>query len=190
MKIAVNSFVKRQTPESRFSHFDGTWEELVSLTKSYFKHQIPGYRDGVILVSVPPKGFYSSVLEMNDSMDASVIFESRMEGEDPVISIVADGVEKTPAKRVEIVLYRHDVLAEDGDANTDAEWEIVSINVSPTDQEIPMSPTTRARNILHLNGGTDAKIEELSKDELVNLVKTMAEEVVFWSTHVQIRNNQ
>lgn len=188
MKIAANSFVKRQTPESRFGHYDGTWEELAALTEKYFEHQRPGYRDGVILVSVPPSGFYSSVLEMNDSMDAAVIFESRMEGEDPVISIVADGVDKSLAKRVEIVLYRHDVLAEDGDADTDAEWEIVSINVSPTDEEIPMNPMTRARNILHLNGGTDAKIEELNKDELIDLVKTMAEEIVFWSTHVQIRN--
>ena len=186
MKVAVNSFVKRQTPESRFSHFDGTWDELAKLTESCFEHQVPGYRDGVILVSVPPQGFYSSILEMNDSMDAAVIFESRMDGEDPVISIVADGADKSPAKRVEIVLYRHDVLAEDGDADTNAEWEIVSINVSPTDEEVPMNPMTRARNILHLGGGTDAKIEDLSKKELVDLVKTMAEEIFFWNTHVQV----
>lgn len=48
--IAVNEFVKRQTKKSRFSYFDGTWEELINLAKDNFNSQIQGYRDGVILI--------------------------------------------------------------------------------------------------------------------------------------------
>jgi len=185
MKIGVSEFVKRQTKDSKFSYFDGAWDKLVELVNENFDlEQRPGYRDGVILVQVPPYDFYSSVLKMDDSMEVQVNFDARQEGEEPYLSVVAKNAEKSCAKLVDIVLYRHDVLEEDGDCSTDAEWEIVSINVSPDVVEIPMDPMTRARNILHLKGGTDAKIEDLSKDELVNLVKTMAKEVVFWNTHV------
>jgi len=185
MKIGVNKFVERQTKDSNFSYFDGSWEDLIELTESYFTHQKEGYRDGVILIPVPPLNFYSSVLEMDDTIDIEVNFEARADGEDPFLFVTAQGAEKAPAKRVEIILYRHDVLDEDGDCSTDAEWEIVCINASPSEKEIPMDPMTRARNILHLAGGTDAKIEDLTKDELIELVKNMAEEIVFWQTHVR-----
>jgi len=186
MKIAANDFVKRQTPESRFSHFDGTWEELSELTEKCFDHQRQGYRDGVILVSVPPTRFYSSILEVSGDLDFEVSFEPRAEGEDPILFMVASGADKTAAVRAEVVLYRRDVLEEDGDCSTDAEWEIVSVNASPCEEEVPMDPMTRARNILHLKGGTDARIEDLNKEELVGLVKTMAEETFFWNTHVHV----
>ena len=46
--IIVNDFVKRQTATSRFSHFNGTWRELVVLVMENWNIQSPGYRDGVI----------------------------------------------------------------------------------------------------------------------------------------------
>lgn len=186
MSVGISEFAKRQTKESRFSHFEGSWEDLCTLVEEYICNSRQGYRGGVILVSVPPKGFFSSVIEAKENLELESHFQARQDEEDPVLFTVAKGAEKVPAKRVEIVLYRHDVLDEDGDRSTDEEWEIVSINASPCEEEIPMSPMTRARNILHLQGGTDAKIEDLSKNELIDLVKRMAEEVVFWSTHVQV----
>ena len=44
MKIHVNEFVKRQTAESRFSHFTGTWEELVEQVEANFE-DARGYGD-------------------------------------------------------------------------------------------------------------------------------------------------
>ena len=56
--IAVNDFVKEQhTPESKNSHFAGTWEELLGLVEAHFAKAKLGYRDGVVIVEVPPEGF-------------------------------------------------------------------------------------------------------------------------------------
>ena len=104
MKISTNNFVKRQTKESRFAYFDGSWGALVEIVEKNFDKHKKGYRDGVILVPVPVDNFYSSVIKMGNGISASVVFEPRMQGEDPVISIVAKGYNKSPAKYVEIVL--------------------------------------------------------------------------------------
>lgn len=54
--VEVGSFVRRQTRESRFSYFDGSWEQLEALVVAYWSERKPGYRDGVVLVPVPVEG--------------------------------------------------------------------------------------------------------------------------------------
>jgi hypothetical protein len=54
---------------------------------------------------------------------------------------------------VDIILYRADVLEEDGDRSTQADWEIVSINGRLNEKEPPMDPMTIVRNWKHLKGG-------------------------------------
>ena len=83
-------------------------------------------------------------------------------------------------------MYRRDVLEENDEQSTDAEWEIVSINASPDDQETPMPPMTRARNILELEGGTSAKLEDKSPEELIALIQEMARDIVYWNQHAVI----
>jgi len=85
---------------------------------------------------------------------------------------------------VDIVLYHKNVLAEDPDhvPVEGAEWEIVSINCSLYDYDLPMTPQTMARNQLaddpeHGKGGTKA---EYSGDEF-------AKSIIFWNTHTLIR---
>jgi len=179
--------------ESKYSHFGGTWEDLEALVEKHFDNQIAGYRDGVILVSVPSDLFYSSLVNLKEKtcspLSLSAVFEPRREGEEPYLSVLVNNVDnlhKKQGKRTEIILYRHDVLAENDEQSTDSKWEIVSINVSPTEKEIPMPPMTRARNILEMEGGTSTKLEEKSKEELIQLVKDMAESTVFWSQHALI----
>ena len=79
---------------------------------------------------------------------------------------------KTPAKFVDIVLYRHDVLAENNERSTDACWEIISINASPI-ENLPMQPMTMARNMLNKEGGTKAEYTG----------QQFAESLWFWKEH-------
>lgn len=170
-QIAVNQFVERQTADSRFSHFAGTWEELVELVKANFEKAKPGYRDGVMTVPVPADGFFSGVVELTEDTPLKAEFSARRKGEDAYINVVAVGGNKIPAKSVEIVVYRHDVLEADGDASTDAEWEIISINARPTDESEPMTPVAMARNFLGMAGGTTAEYT----------AQQFAEAIIYWS---------
>lgn len=169
MAIGINSLAMRQTADSKYSHFGGTWDELVRLVKENFKKAKPGYRDGVILVPLPPEGFFSGVVEVTPDTPLKAEFSARRKGEEPYISVVAVGGEKLPAAVVEAVLYRHDVLG--SDVTTDAEWEIVSINARPTDEPEPLTPVAMARNFLSLPGGTKA---EYTAEEF-------ARAIIYWS---------
>lgn len=176
-KVACGEFVKRQTPESGFSHFEGSWEELETLVE-YIACVLAtgvhaGYRDGVILVDLPPEKFKSAVVSLNEDSKLSANFAPRRLGEDPFIRISAKA-KKQPAKYASVVLYRHDVLAENNERETDAEWEIVAIKARTSDEEEPMDPYTMARNFLHLTGGTkgDFSAEEFAKS------------IVYWNNHV------
>lgn len=153
-KVDFNQLALRQTPESKYSHFDGSLDELRVLVEINLPKARPGHRDGVILVPVPPEGFFSGVVEVTPDTPLKAEFSARRKGEDPYISVVAVGGEKLPAVVVEAVCYQHDVLG--GDASTEAEWEIVSLNARPTQEPEPPTPVAMARNLLELPGGTKA----------------------------------
>jgi hypothetical protein len=187
--IDINNFAKdRHLPNSEHSHFEGTWQELIDLTREHFDNHKQGYRDGVIIVTVPPTNFKSGIVKLNEDSTLTSTFKPRRKGEDPYIQTTAEG-SKMDAHSVEIILYHKDVLAEDNDRSTEEDWEIVSINASATEGPTPMSPTARARNILNLEGGTDAKLEEKSKDELVAMIKEMAGDIIFWGTHAKVKSS-
>lgn len=181
--IKCSEFVKRQTEESGYSHFDGTWElleALVQYTWDYFPQNIrPGYRDGVVLINLPPWKFYTSIIEVNEKTKLIASYAPRLVGEDSFIRIAATG-KKQPAKYVSIVLYRHDVLSEDNDRSTDAEWEIIAIKARVSEQEEPMDPYTMARNFLHMKGGTKGNFT----------AQQFAESIVYWSNHAMLRGKK
>ena len=55
------------------------------------------------------------------------------------------------AGNVELILYHHDILYENDENTTDAEWELISINAIPRGIEsMPMGPITMMRNQLEL----------------------------------------
>jgi len=172
--IGINSFATRQTAESKFSHFGGSWEELQQLVEKHVRTATPGYRDGVQTVSVPAENFYCGVVEVTPETELRAVFASRRPPEKPYLQFEAVNGEKLPAKNVEVIIYRRDVLLEDGEdaVSTNCEWEVVSINARPTDEEEPQHPVSMARNFLNREGGTKA---DYSAEEF-------AKSIEYWST--------
>jgi hypothetical protein len=188
VEIKASKFVKRQTKDSEFSYFSGSWEELEYMTGLYFiSYSKFGYRDGVLLVNIPVvDNFYSAVVPITEEIEFETIFESRREGEQSFKKSIAYG-KKSPANRVDIVLYHKDVLEEDEtdkESLTGADWEIVSINCSPYEYEIPMTPIAKARNILAC---TDHPFGKGGSCDTNSTAVELAECVAFWATHTMIR---
>ena len=177
-KIACGEFVKRQTPESGFSHFNGSWEELEFMVSYWFleRPHLPytkqGYRDGVIIQELPPDRFESAVVDLDEDSKLTANFAARRDGEAPFVRVSAKSY-KQKAKHASVVLYRRDVLAENNENETDADWEIVAIKARTSKEEEPMDPYTMARNFLHLQGGTkgDFSAEDFAKS------------IVYWNNH-------
>lgn len=176
--ICINPFVRRQTAESQFSHFDGSWADLVAEVHLHWVEHKPGYRDGVVLVPVKPKGFYSGIVTLEEGNKLGGIYAPRKPGEKPRKQTWAQNGKKIPAVFCEIVLYSSAVLAEDGNNHLSPEegnWEIISINASPIDGKLPMKPETLIANHLYLDGGTKSKMTD--SEFVIELRKS----VEFWS---------
>lgn len=180
-KIACGEFVKRQTPESGFSHFNGSWEELEFMVSYWFleRPHLPytkqGYRDGVIIQELPPDRFCSAVVDLDEDTKLNATFAPRREGEDPFLRVSAKAI-KQKAKHASVVLYRRDVLAENNENETGADWEIVAIKARTTEEEEPMDPYTMARNFLQMKGGTKGEFT----------AEQFAKSIVYWNTHTMI----
>jgi hypothetical protein len=180
-KIACSEFVKRQTKDSGFSHYSGTWEDLEKVVyqcMSNGRFMRPGYKDGVLLVDLTFTGFehlgqfYSSIVDITEDTKLRVSYAPRLKGEAPFIRVSAKS-DKQETKFVTFVLYHKDVLEEDSDRSSDAEWEIIAIKARLSEKEEPMDPYTMARNFLHLKGGT--------KGEWT--AQQFAESIVYWNNH-------
>lgn len=185
--IAVSEFVKRQTPESEFSHFEGTWEELLTVVSQAFanKHISHGYRDGVVLVDVPvvcmrpgpvPLTFYTNIIQLQEGDKLAGEYKCRQPGEEPRRSMWVVGGKKMPAQSVQIVLYRHDVLAANNEHSSDADWEIISLNASPfpAGEEMPMSAGTLMANHFQVSGGTATNMTDSE------FVAALKKSFMFW----------
>jgi|WetSurSiteA1Bulk_404760.scaffolds.fasta_scaffold00108_30 hypothetical protein len=172
--VKCSNFVKRQTPESRFSHYMGTWEGLEVIAETFYKVWEPGYKPGVFTVQVPPYLFKTSIVPI-EGREVFTRLEARQEGEEPVCVRTVSG-KKLPPLRVDLVIYSAAVLDEDNDRSTDADFEIISINASPTSEPVPMTPTAMARNQLHLTGGTKGNYTP----------EQFAKSIMFWETHAMV----
>lgn len=172
--IHITNFVRRQTESSAFSHWTITDEELLQRIYQNLHKKINGYREGVILVPVEPIGFYSGIITLKEGDLLIGDYKSRRDGEEPRKNLYAMIGNKIPAKSVFIVLYHHDVLAENNEAETDAEYEIVSVNASPIESEIPIPTDALIANHLGLSGGASTKMTD---SEFVVLLRQSIE---FW----------
>lgn len=176
--VKCGEFVKRQTPDSGFSHFDGSWERLEDMTIKYmsYKDRIrPGYKDGVILIdfdSLDSTEFYSALVELTEETKLNVSYAPRRIEEAPFIRISAKG-NKQVARYASVVLYRADVLNENNERETDADWEIVAIKARVDQEEEPMHYYTMARNFLHLTGGTHGDFT----------ANDFAQSIIYWNSH-------
>lgn len=173
-RFHISNFVRRQTPQSGFSHWEISDEDFLARLHRNFDKAKPGYRDGVCLVPVEPEGFFSGIVQLQEGDKLVGEYVARKAGEDPRKSSYSLTGKKIPAVSVYIVLYRHDVLAENNENETDAEWEVVSVNASPTEDEPPIPTGALIANHLKLSGGTDTK---MSDAEFVVLLRKSVE---FW----------
>ena len=161
--IHINSTARRQTPESGHSHFEGTDEQLLRAIEINMDTAKTGYRDGVLLVSVPPHGFKAGVVRLKEGDKLVGAYTPRLKGEGPRKHLYVKRVqsyvprrmiEKESAVAVEIVLYRNDVLDETNEAESDCDWEVISINARAFKEELPIHPMTLIANHFQLEGGT------------------------------------
>lgn len=170
----ITNFVRRQTPQSGYSHWEISDEEFLDrLTKNFYKHKV-GYREGVVLVPVEPSGFFSGIVQLQEGDKLVGEYKARRAGEDPRKSSYSLTGKKIPAKSVWVVLYNHDVLIEKNENESEAEWEVVSVNASPTEDEPPIPTGALIANHLGLSGGTDTKMSD------ADFVSLLRKSVEFW----------
>ena len=174
VKIHINKFVRRQTAASAFSHWTISDDELLARIHAGMPSAKPGYRDGVILVPVDPNGFFSGLVRLKEGDKLIGEFKARRPGEEPRKQTYAMNAEKIPAKSVYIVLYNHAVLAEGKENETDADYEIVSVNASPEVEETPITSSTLIANHYNLSGGTSTKMSD------AEFVVALGKSIEFW----------
>lgn len=158
--IACNPFVFRQTEDSRYSYFAGSFDELVDLVEQYFFLAVNASPDGLRKkVTLPVEvchRFFSSVCLLDEHSLLEAVFAARAPRELPFVQFsVVDG-EKTEAKHVDIILYHESVLQPEEKVYTpegavepvvvENEWQIISINARGTVEEEPLTPQAMARN--------------------------------------------
>ncbi len=164
--VSVNEFVLRQVKDSGKTYTDSLKFNQMA---QYAQKQLAignykaGYRDGVVLVPEDKKKLHHYIcpfikIDVNTKLRAQII--RRRPDEEPYIQIRA--LNGTPLKTnsVDLILYRHDVLAETNEQSTNADWELISFHAIPEGIEnMPMGPVTMMRNQLQLPGGTKAYYE-------------------------------
>jgi len=178
--IHISNFVRRQTVQSGFSHWTLTDEELLARIQANFDKAKPGYRPDVLLVPIEPDGFFSSTVLLREGDKFVGEYVARKAGEDPrkstyvVSNSLGEPVEKIEAVRVDVVLYSHAALAENNENDTDADYEIISVNASATDEEAPIPTGALIANHLQLSGGTSTKMTD------TEFVELLRKSVMYW----------
>ena len=108
---------------------------------------------------------------LNEFVDFFIIVESTSDHQGNPKKLNFD------SKKLEYILYRQDVLKENNEQSTDADWELISIHAIPEGvDKLPMGPVTMMRNQLELKGGTKANY---SSEE-------WAEAVRFWQNYAAL----
>ncbi|MGD9546080.1 MAG: DUF3228 family protein [Candidatus Krumholzibacteriia bacterium] len=149
--------LSRHTPSGAHVWFRGTPEELVRLVRRNWSRRRPGAGrsdlDKVVIVPVPPEGFVSATVKVDEGTRLKAEFTRRQPHEDGYVRVLAEGPREAVA-HAGVVLYSRDVLLENGGTRSgDDDWEIVCLLAGPMENE-PMDPLTMARNMLAMPGGT------------------------------------
>ena len=183
MLVGVNDFVRRQVKNSGKTYAKTlSFTQIANHASTQMQNKIyrDGYRDGVRIVVTDDSiksDFICPFVKLNKNIKLISNLVCRRESEEPYIQVRA--INGSPAKtgKVELIVYRHDVLAENNENTTSADWELISINAIPKGlDKLPMGPVTMMRNQLNLIGGTKASY---TKDE-------WAESVRFWQKYAAL----
>ena len=158
--VGVSEFVKRQKPNSGKTYSSLTFKQIakyaeIKLNSNQYK---PGYRDGVILIDVDKnevKKFKCPYVKIDDNTILKAEVAKRRMDEEHYIRIKATNGKELETNKVELILYRKDVLKETNENSTKDDWELISFHAIPAGVEkLPMGPITMMRNQLQLPGGT------------------------------------
>ena len=181
--VGVNDFVRRQVCGSGKSYVSKlTFEELAEHAVGQIKDKQyrGGYRDGVILVNVAQDlvgNFGCPFVRIDESSGLTARVVRRRPEEEPYIQLRAKSGNPAETGAVDLILYRHDVLAENDEQTTEADWELIAFQAIPEGVDyLPMGPVTMMRNQLELPGGTKA---HYSSEE-------WAESVRFWQEYAAV----
>lgn len=187
MIIKCGDTIKKYTPESKYPHFDGTWEELEKLVLVSYKRYHFVDNDGNLVVVVNSEKFYTNIVKVDKNTTINYDFDSRFDGEFSYVSLTARNGKKIKANYVDIQLYSKNYLLNYENREVEYDWEIVSINASPFKCfNTLLHPITRARNNLNFKGGNNVNLNKMSKDQLKKMIIDMSDEIVFWNTHLQL----
>jgi len=209
-QVACNPMVFRQTPGSKFSHFEAadttadSFRVLERIVAGRLGERQPLNPERTIakLVLTPaglPGSFYSAVVEVDADTVFATSFAPRagaVPGEEPYVQVVAVGGRKTPARRVEVILYHVSALKESERTYVpagatepvvvDAEWQIVSLNCQSTDEPEPPTPQAMARNMAAAFGlpeGVGGTPRTYTAEEFV-------QSILFWSRRAMAAGNR
>ena len=181
--VSINDFVLRQAKDSGKTYTENlTFDNIASHAQEQLSngHYKEGYRDGVRIVTGSHSltdQFICPFVKINENTMLVSSVVKRQIGEEAYIQTRAKTGTPLQAGRVEYILYRHNVLAENDEQSTDAVWELISIHAIPEGvDKLPMGPVTMMRNQLKLTGGTKA---HYSPEE-------WAEAVRFWQKYAAL----
>jgi len=131
-------------------------EELLAMILENWRDRRQGYRSGVVLVPVPPEGFFSATRVLNKGDRLVGEYKTRRKGEVPRKTLYVQSDEgKTTPVSVDVVLYRKEVLAEGGE-KCPTDWSVITIlgKLCGSEKEEPMDPNTLMANHFQDSGGT------------------------------------
>ena len=177
--VGINDFVKRQVENSGKTYSLLSFKEIAihaeeQLLNGYFKK---GYRDGVLLIQVDNslnKKFKCPFVKIDHNTQINAEFSQRRDDEEYYIRIKARNGRTLKTGKVELILYRKDVLEETNEQSTNKNWELISFHAIPEGiKKLPMGPVTMMRNQLQLEGGTKGQYSS----------KEWAESVYFWQNY-------
>jgi len=162
-KVEVNDFVRRQIKGSGKTYSKSmSFDDIAKHAEDQMNINafVKGYRDGIRVVNADQSIVHDFVcpfvLINNDTKLISKIVK-RQNFEEPYIQTRALNGTLLEAGKVDFILYSHDVLIENNENTTDADWELISINSIPKGlSSLPIGPITMMRNQLNLEGGTEA----------------------------------
>ena len=186
-KVAVNEFILRQIKGSGKTYTNKlSFTEIAKHAQDQLKRGLYkiGYRDGVILAEVSKElihHFICPFVKITNHTKLKATLTKRRPDEDAYIQIRALNGTPLSTKKVDLILYRKDLLKENNENTTQHDWELISFHAIPEGvNELPMGAVTMMRNQLDLKGGTKAFYKS----------ENWAKSVEFWQKYaiLEIKN--
>ena len=175
--------MRRQTKDSGNSYAEYlTFEDIASYAEEQLAsgNYKAGYRDGVILVQVDEElihHFICPFVLVTEKTNLKATVVRRRPEEEPYIQLRALTGTALKTGSVDLILYRHDVLAETNEQNSNADWELISFHAIPDGiEKMPIGPVTMMRNQIQLPGGTKGFYES----------EKWAKAVKFWQEYATL----